>query len=269
MCKRCCKFSKLPDGEAFYSKIPKVKQTKYETLDGKDVIKIPTNGFDMFYENPGGVLKGNILIQRLISRTDLLKWIKDQHFTLDENDADGDDDNEDITGEKYQKLDEGLLNNFLNDAKTALRQYHKLGGNTLFLHRDIKADNIVVSDTNDLYLFDYDMTLNATKNTNIVQAIYNGDAARWDYRNQPKNDPADDDAAFTALVSPALDYFQMGITLLNLGGKFDVSDDFGRMKNSVIKFKGNPNGLPVVGFLNGKNEKILNVQLWMWVLNQT
>lgn len=231
----------------------------YEKLDGKDVIKIPTNGFDMLYENPGGILKDDILVQRLISKTDLLKWIKDKHFTLDTEDGDGDGDNEDITGENYQKLDVNLLNNFLNDAKTALSQYHRLGGDTLFLHRDIKADNIVVSDTNDLYLFDYDMTLNATKNAGkTVQAIYNGDAARWDYRNQPENDPGDDDAAFTALVSPALDYFQMGITLLNLGGKFDVSDDFGRMKNSVIKFKGNPNGLPVVGFLNGKNEKDLN-----------
>lgn len=231
----------------------------YEKLDGKDVIKIPTNGFDKFYENPRGVLKGDILVQRLISKTDLLKWIKDKHFTLDTEDGDGDGDDEDIVGEKYQQLDVNLLNNFLNDAKTALSQYHKLGGDTLFLHRDIKADNIVVSDTNDLYLFDYDMTLNVTKNAGkTVQAIYNGDAARWDYRNQPENDPGDDDAAFTALVSPALDYFQMGITLLNLGGKFDVSDDFGRMKNSVIKFKGNPQGLPVVGFLNGKNEKDLN-----------
>lgn len=237
----------------------KDKDFTYEKLGGKDVIKIPTNGFDMFYENLGGVMKNNILVQRLISRTDLLKWIKDQHFTLDTEDADGDDDNEDITGENYQKLDEALLNNFLNDAKTALSQYHKLGGNTLFLHRDIKADNIVISDTNDLYLFDYDMTLNVTKNAgSIVQAIYNGDAARWDYRNQPENDPGDDDAAFTTLVSPALDYFQMGITLLNLGGKFDVSDDFGLMENSVIKFKGNPQGLPVVGFLNGKNEELLN-----------
>ena len=34
MCKRCCKFSKLPDGEAFYSKIPKVKQTKYHWIAG-------------------------------------------------------------------------------------------------------------------------------------------------------------------------------------------------------------------------------------------
>ena len=34
MCKRCCKFSKLPDGEAFYSKIPKVKQTKYHWICG-------------------------------------------------------------------------------------------------------------------------------------------------------------------------------------------------------------------------------------------
>ena len=231
----------------------------YAKFNGKDVIKIPTNGFDMFYENPGGVLKDDILVQRLISKTDLLKWIKDQHFTLDTEDGDDDGDNEDITAENYKKLDVNLLNNFLNDAKTALSQYHKLGGDTLFLHRDIKADNIVVSDTNDLYLFDYDMTLNVTKNAGkTVQAIYNGDAARWDYRNQPENDPGDDDAAFTALVSPALDYFQMGITLLNLGGKFDVSDDFGRMKNSRIKFKGNPNGLPVVGFLNGKNEKVLN-----------
>lgn len=237
----------------------KDKDFTYEKLDGKDVIKIPTNGFDMFYENPGGIMKNNILIQRLISRTDLLKWIKDQHFTLDTEDGDGDGDNEDITGKKYQKLDEGLLNNFLNDAKTALSQYHKLGGDTLFLHRDIKADNIVVSDTNDLYLFDYDMTLNVTKNVGkTVQAIYNGDAARWDYRNQPENDPGNDDVAFTRLLSPALDYFQMGITLLNLGGKFDVSDDFGIMKDSVIKFKGSPNGLPVVGFLNGKNEKELN-----------
>tara|TARA_B100001059_G_scaffold81781_1_gene79826 strand:+ start:5078 stop:7573 length:2496 start_codon:yes stop_codon:yes gene_type:complete len=230
----------------------------YEKLDGKDVIKIPTNGFDKFYENPRGVLKGDILVQRLISNTDLLKWIKDQHFKLDTQDADGDDDNEDIIGEKYQKLDVNLLNKFLDDANTALSQYHRLGGDTLFLHRDIKADNIVVSARNDLYLFDYDMTLNATKNTKIVQAIYNGDAARWDYRNQPETDPDSDDAEFTALVSPALDYFQMGITLLNLGGKFDVSDEFGRMKNSVIKFKGSPNGLPVVGFLNGKNEKVLN-----------
>ena len=105
------------------------------------------------------------------------------------------------------------MDNLLNDAKTALKQFHTLGGNTLFLHRDIKADNIVISDTNDLYLFDYDMTLNVTKNAGkTVQAIYNGDAARWDYRNQPENDPDADDAAFTALVSPALDYFQMGIT---------------------------------------------------------
>ena len=237
----------------------KDKDFKYGTLEGKDFINIPVNGFDRLYENPGGVMKNNILVQKLISSTDLLKWIKDQHFTLDENDGDGDDDNEDIVGEKYQELGVLLLDNLLNDAKTALKQFHTLGGSTLFLHRDIKADNIVVSDTNDLYLFDYDMTLNVTKNAGkTIQAIYNGDAARWDYRNQPENDPGDDDAAFTALVSPALDYFQMGITLLNLGGKFDVSDDFGRMKNSVIKFKGSPNGLPVVGFLNGKNEKVLN-----------
>ena len=47
----------------------------------------------------------------------------------------------------------------------------------------------------------------------------------------------------------------MGITLLNLGGKFDVANDFDdRMKNSRIRFKGNPNGLPVVGFLNDNSQ---------------
>ena len=214
----------------------------YEKLDdGEDVIKIPTNGFDMFYKNPDGILKNDILVQRLISNTDLLKWIKDQHFKLDTEDGDGDGDNEDITDEKYQQLDVNLLNNFLNDAKTALRQYHKLGGDTLFLHRDIKGDNMVVSDTNDLYLFDYDITLNLTKNADKAKKSGNGDFAEtWDH-------PFAD-------LSPASDYFQMGITLLNLGGKFDVANDFEKMQNSLIKYKNNPRGIPVVGFLNDNSQ---------------
>jgi len=215
----------------------------YEKLGDEDVIKIPTNGFDMFYKNPGGILKNDILVQRLISNTDLLKWIKDQHFKLDTEDGDGDGDNEEITSENYQKLDEKILTKFLDDANTALSQYHKLGGDTLFLHRDIKGDNMVVSDnTNDLYLFDYDITLNLTKNADKAEKTGNGDFAEtWDH-------PFAD-------LSPASDYFQMGITLLNLGGKFDVANDFDdRMKNSRIRFKGNPNGLPVVGFLNDNSQ---------------
>ena len=34
MCKRCCKFPKLPDGEQFYSKVPKVKGTKCHWVVG-------------------------------------------------------------------------------------------------------------------------------------------------------------------------------------------------------------------------------------------
>ena len=214
----------------------------YDKLGDEDVIKIPTNGFYKFYKNDGGILKNDILVQRLISNTDLLKWIKDQHFKLDTEDRDDDGDNEDVTDEKYKILDENLLNNFLNDAKTALRQYHKLGKDTLFLHRDIKGDNMVVSETNDLYLFDYDITLNLTKNADKAEQTSNGDAV-WDH-------PFAD-------LSPASDYFQMGITLLNLGGKFDVANDFDdKMQGKNIKFKSprTDNGIPVVGFLNDKSQ---------------
>ena len=218
------------------------------TYDDDDNIKIPTNGFEMVYQNPDGVMKNDILVQKLISQTDLLKWIKDQHFKLDTKDVDDDGDKEDIIDENHQKLDERLLNKFLDDAKTALSQFHKLGGDTLFLHRDIKGDNIVVSDINDLYLFDYDATLNLTK------MLQNNEGGTFVWNVKEDEDDKLWDNAYGDL-SPASDYFQMGITLLNLGGKFDVSNEFGKKFNTVIRFKGNPNGLPVAGFLNRNSDE--------------
>ncbi len=63
------------------------------------------------------------------------------------------------------------------------------------------------------------------------------------------------DFDFVALESVALDYFQMGVILLNLGGKFDIADDFKIQPAQTITF--GQYTLPVVGFFNTPIEKDL------------
>ena len=63
------------------------------------------------------------------------------------------------------------------------------------------------------------------------------------------------DWEFRQLESVGLDYFQMGVILLNLGGKFDIADDFKIQPAQSITF--GQYTLPVVGFFNTPIEKDL------------
>jgi len=63
------------------------------------------------------------------------------------------------------------------------------------------------------------------------------------------------DFDFVVLESVGLDYFQMGVILLNLGGKFDIADDFKIQPAQSITF--GQYTLPVVGFFNTPIEKDL------------
>ena len=269
----------------------------FRYTDSKGVIIIPDkNGLDVYYKNENDITDKKILTQKLISSTDLKHWIGTQHYNYKPGtELYGTSKNTDF---KVGPRERKMLQDMVDDAKRALQQINKLG----FLHRDIKGDNIVVNENNDLFLFDYDQARNLLSPSDpILQTQYNGDYARLDYpvdvdMSEPDynslqvardinpllqerglsldgNKAAkvqrlqEDDARrqlqkadldFAALESISLDYFQMGIILLNLGGKFDIADDFKIQPTQSITFgQNNQYTLSVVGFFNTPIEKDL------------
>lgn len=274
--------------------------TGFRYISNKQSIAITREGGkETLYDNNDGITSDRILIQKLYSNKDLKHWIGETHYELDKD--------EKFISNKNVNFVNGnqtpLLNKIIEQAKTALQQFHKVGGESrTFLHRDIKGDNIVVGESNDIYLFDYDQTVRLKKYNG--EPMINGVVARLDYpvnvftpdeldakvemlvKNntvktldtqlkakgiKPSGKKADKalqlalsevHAEMRRIKSISLDYFQMGVVLLELGGKFDVANDF-EISNKRINYEDGPSGgMSVQGFFNTPIEKSLAKAVW-------
>ena len=134
---------------------------------------------------------------------------------------------------KYEETQAKIFQ-FAKQAKYAIDQFHTIKDGR-FIHRDIKLENFVVDDDDNIYLIDYDSVIdttifNATRNDkdNVAST---SEGNRLPMRNNGKlMDRFNDKDKIVNMIQAGwglyLDYHQLALMSLQLGGVFNWTDEW-------------------------------------------